>query len=374
MKKYFILLNPYKSDLYYLDEENGMLKYVDSHVSVYAFKYDAEDVDFEAIDKAIKDVRFIFYQENSLNKDVKYNVIVQKYLEFLINKFDKDGEYIFICPYHYDSIQYKSIRKALGKIKSKYKIHKKLVYFHFALGYFMNRYLTFKENDNIMILGDYLFTLNDESVFYISDHYQNLKQLYDKYYHELAHANITNQEDFVINKIFALFLNDRKKDDYIYCRDYRILIEELEDDTYLDYLYFNKVSSKIDKLINKDNNKIYLINTINNIKVSKFIMKDLDNLPYEIEEIDHIKFTFNFFKYIYNLMIANENAGKLSMKYQILTKRSNFNDIIDFRTKYAFIEDVDLYFNVDAIINEQPSLKDKTLNVEKINLDSLVYL
>ena len=72
------------------------------------------------------------------------------------------------------------------------------------------------------------------------------------------------------------------------------MIEELEDDTYLDYLYFNKVSSKIDKLINKDNNKIYLINTINNIKVSKFIMKDLDNLPYEIEEIDHIKFTFNF--------------------------------------------------------------------------------
>ena len=73
-------------------------------------------------------------------------------------------------------------------------------------------------------------------------------------------------------------------------------------------------------------------------------------------------------------MIANENAGKLSMKYQILTKRSNFNDIIDFKIKYAFIEDVDLYFNVDAIINEQPSLKDKTLNVEKINLDSLVYL
>ena len=49
MKKYFIKLGTYISITYYLDEEKNKLTYYKHHISLFAFKFETESIDFGSL-------------------------------------------------------------------------------------------------------------------------------------------------------------------------------------------------------------------------------------------------------------------------------------------------------------------------------------
>lgn len=379
MKKYFIKLGTYISIIYYLDEEKNKLTYYKHHISLFAFKFETESIDFEASSKAYKDVFYVFYDGESLNKDLTYDVIVRKYLEYLLSMIDS-GEVVFISELNeVDMVKRdklnKIIQNCINKLRSENKINRKLIEYIPALNYFYSLHTNINNFDKILYLDEFQFNFyfNEESNSFIDDHHQSVEPFLDKYYSKYAHTSLANNcETFFKNKLYALkfqMLFDKEISNHIYCQDYKIEIEELGYSNYYDLSSHIFLLMDFLKAIKEADDELYIINSIINKEYASSLANKLEKLEFSLLKIDESEFMYNLFKYIYNLSVINEE-NRLYMNLKLYRKKS-ISDYFKFIEKYGFYG---IFLNDTRIISENPNLKDKTLNVFTIQLPKSVKL
>ncbi len=377
MKKCFIKVSRILAEVIYLDEENNKLIVKDRLIPRYRYIYETNDVEFEfKNDKSAEKLKYLFDDERvfSGNKKNQYIEILTKYIDFLLKLVEVNSEIIFVSCFN-DS----NINNVLVDVLPKFKrnnLHIKLLLFSCLVYNFVDYYfdkknkipfLYFDDATSVIVYDDqYGFNENSAFSLLLPTLTQHIKNEYYKKIPRFLLSNIDHSDygDFIDSKVKDLLYSNliyQKNDSYIYCRDYRVKINEFENDDYMKFMDFSVINDEESfyPLLIK-NKTIYLVTNFNN---KAFQDQIIDNFKSsEIIDIDVDRFLLGLYKYFYNVAIINEQY-KLNIDHVLIIKKGRRETIMMYK---QLGYDCGLFTNIKEILKKYPQFKSLILEIEDI--------